>query len=90
MTEAMQGEAVPVYAIGTAIEKAHDEYRATHGITGFARDALPLMAQAAMQAIRGEAVSECLGCNVLTTRPDGGEIKWCCYCGRPTEDYNNE
>ncbi len=42
------------------------------------------------QAMQGEAVAECSGCNVVTTRPDGGEIKWCCYCGRPTEDYNNE
>jgi hypothetical protein len=43
-----------------------------------------------VEAMQGETVAECSGCNVVTTRPDGGEIKWCCYCGRPTEDYNNE
>jgi hypothetical protein len=45
---------------------------------------------AMLSAAKGETVAECSGCNVVTARPDGGEIKWCCYCGRPTEDYNNE
>jgi hypothetical protein len=50
-------------AISKAIEKAHDDYRDTHGITGFARDALPLMAQAALQAMQGETYRfHCTNC----------------------------
>lgn len=33
-----------------AMEKAHDEYQERHGLTGFARDALPDMLRAALRA----------------------------------------